>query len=155
AKHWLLAGHVSQLAKPGAYFVFEQDRESVLLVRGRTDSGEAGEVRAFHNHCRHRGTRLCTEHQGTLPNAIQCPYHAWTYGLDGALRAAPNMTDVQDFERADFPLHPVALASWQGFLFVNLDPEPVPFAEALAPLVGKFAHWRLPELVSVHQTVYE
>jgi Rieske 2Fe-2S family protein len=155
AKHWLLAGHVSQLAEPGSFFVFEQDRESVLLVRGRAESGAAGPVRAFHNHCRHRGTRLCTEHAGTLPNAIQCPYHAWTYGLDGALRAAPNMTDVAGFDRADFPLHPVALAEWEGFLFVNLDPTPVAFEEALGPLVGKFAHWRLPELVSVHQTRYE
>ncbi len=149
SRHWLLAGHVSQLPTTGSYFVFEQDRESVLVVRGAD-----GQVRAFHNHCRHRGTRLCTEHQGTVGTAIQCPYHAWTYGLDGALRAAPNMQDVQGFDRAEFPLHTVALENWQGFLFVNLAAEPVPFSEALGPLVGKFEHWRLPELRSVHQTVY-
>ena len=150
SKSWLLAGHVSQLAQPGSYFVFDADRESVLVVRGAD-----GEVRAFHNHCRHRGTRLCTEHEGTLGGAIQCPYHAWTYGLDGALRAAPNMNDVPGFDRAEFPLHGVALADWQGFLFVNLDEKHQSFAESLAPLQGKFEHWRLAELRSVHQTVYE
>ena len=66
SKSWLLAGHVSQLAKPGDYFVFDVDRESVLVVRGAD-----GEVRAFHNHCRHRGTRLCADHEGTLGGAIQ------------------------------------------------------------------------------------
>jgi phenylpropionate dioxygenase-like ring-hydroxylating dioxygenase large terminal subunit len=150
SRSWMLAGHVSQLRKPGDFFVFDIDRESVLVVRG----GD-GEIRAFHNHCRHRGTRLCSEHQGTLGGAIQCPYHAWTYGLDGALRAAPNMNDVPGFDRAEFPLHPVALADWQGFLFVNLAEQPTAFAEAFAPLQGKFEHWNLRELRSVHQTMYE
>ncbi|HZI64443.1 MAG TPA: aromatic ring-hydroxylating dioxygenase subunit alpha [Thermoanaerobaculia bacterium] len=150
ARSWLLAGHVSQLAPPGSYFVFDLDAESVIVLRDG-----AGQIRAFHNHCRHRGTRLCSEPAGTLGTAIQCPYHAWTYGLDGALRAAPNMTDVSGFDRADYPLHPVALAEWQGFLFLNLAASPEPFAEALRPLQGRFEHWRLPELRSAHQTVYE
>jgi Rieske 2Fe-2S family protein len=150
ARSWLLAGHVSQLAQPGSYFVFDLDAESVIVLRDG-----AGQVRALHNHCRHRGTRLCNESAGTLGTAIQCPYHAWTYGLDGALRAAPNMTDVPGFDRADYPLHPVALAEWQGFLFLNLAASPEPFAEALRPLQGRFEHWRLPELRSAHQTVYE
>jgi Rieske 2Fe-2S family protein len=150
SRSWLLAGHDSQLAGPGSYLTVPVDAESVLVVRDRD-----GEIRAFHNHCRHRGTRLCTEAAGQLGTAIQCPYHAWTYGLDGALRAAPNMQGVAGFDRADYPLHPVALARWQGFLFVNLAAEPTPFAAALPALQGKFEHWRLPELVSVHQTVYE
>ncbi len=153
ARSWLLAGHVSQLPQAGSYFVFDLDAESVIVLR-EGDSG-GGPVRAFHNHCRHRGTRLCSEPAGTLGAAIQCPYHAWTYGLDGALRAAPNMTDVAGFDRADYPLHPVALAEWQGFLFLNLAADPEPFAEALRPLQGRFDHWRLAELRSVHQTVYE
>jgi phenylpropionate dioxygenase-like ring-hydroxylating dioxygenase large terminal subunit len=149
-RSWLLAGHVSQLREPGSFVTHEVGRESVLILRDRDNV-----IRAFHNHCRHRGTRLCGEHAGTLGTAIQCPYHAWTYGLDGALRAAPNMQGVAGFDRADFPLHRVALAEWQGFVFVNLAADAVPFAEALPALQGKFAHWRLPELVSVHQTMYE
>jgi Rieske 2Fe-2S family protein len=147
---WLLAGHVSQLPSAGSFFRFDLDRESVLVWR----DGDGG-VRAFHNLCRHRGSRLCAEPHGALGPSIQCPYHAWTYGLDGALKAAPNMADVQGFDKADYPLKAVALAPWQGFLFLNLAADPIPFAEALPALAGKFGPWRLPELRSVHQQVYE
>ena len=149
-RSWLIAGHESQLARPGSYFLFEIDRESVLLVRDN-----AGEIHAFHNLCRHRGSRLCTAASGELGHAIQCPYHAWTYGLDGHLRGAPNMAEVAGFDKADFSLEPVALARWQGLLFVNLAAEPVPFAEALPGLEGRFSDWNLPALRSVHQSRYE
>ena len=149
-RSWLLAGHVSQVASPGSFFLFELDGESVMVVRD-TD----GTVRAFHNLCRHRGSRLCLSSHGELGQVIQCPYHAWTYSLDGALRTAPNMSEVAGFDEQDYPLKPVALAEWQGLLFLNLAPEPVPFEEALPGLAGKFGAWRLPELRSVHQSVYE
>ncbi len=149
-RSWLLAGHISQLAGPGTYFLFELDRESVMVLR----DGE-GEIRAFHNLCRHRGSRLCTAAQGELGAHVQCPYHAWTYRLDGALKAAPNMAQVAGFDAADYPLKPVALAEWQGLLFLNLGSDPVPFASALSGLDGRFGAWRLPELHSVHQSVYE
>src|SRR5262245_6207596 len=149
-RSWLLAGRRPQLRQPGGFFVVEIDRESVLVVR----DGE-GTVRAFHNLCRHRGSRLCGDPSGVLPRAIQCPYHAWTYGLDGGLRAAPNMADVHGFDKADWSLRPVALADWQGLLFVNLAADPAPFSEALPGLAGRFAEWRLPELRSVQQTAYE
>jgi Rieske 2Fe-2S family protein len=152
-RRWLYAGHVSRLAKPGDYFLFELDQESVLLLR---DAG--GTVRAFHNVCRHRGSRLCLESQGALPSAVQCPYHAWTYELDGSLRAAPNMAEVQGFERAEHGLLPAPLADWEGFLFVHLGApsEAVePFETAMAPLPGRFERWRARELVSVHTTTYE
>src|SRR5688500_6501099 len=97
---WLLAGDVSQLEQPGSYFLIELDRESVIVLRDH----QTGAIRAFHNHCRHRGTRLCEEHAGVLGRAIQCPYHAWTYGLDGALRAAPNMNQVPGFELSEHSL---------------------------------------------------
>ena len=149
-RSWLLAGHVSQLASPGSFFLFELDRESVMVLR----DGE-GTVRAFHNLCRHRGSRLCIEPCGELGHALQCPYHAWTYGLDGALRAAPNMMGVSSFDPREHGLKPVALADWQGLVFLNLAPDPVPFAEALPGLAGKFEAWRLPELQSVRQIVYD
>lgn len=169
-RSWLLAGHVSQLERAGSYFRFDLDRESVIVLRdhaavvsgvgadGAAASESGGEVRAFHNLCRHRGSRLCQEPTGTLGKAIQCPYHAWTYGLDGALRAAPNMHEVAGFERADHPLLPVAVEPWAGFLFISLAQQPAPFAEALAPLTPlttRFGAWRLEELRSVHSQVYE
>jgi len=149
-RSWLLVGHVSQLAEPSSYFLFELDGESVIVLR---DGG--GLIRAFHNHCRHRGSRLCQAAAGTLGASIPCPYHAWTYGLDGALRSVPAMADVATFDPADFPLHAVALETWQGFVFLNLAHQPLPFAESLPALVGKFAHRQAAELRSVHQVVYE
>jgi Rieske 2Fe-2S family protein len=149
-RSWLLVGHVSQLAAGGNYFLFELDRESVIVVRDAN-----GAIHAFHNHCRHRGSRLCQETSGALGSAIQCPYHAWTYGLDGALRVVPAMTEVAGFDPADYPLHPVAIENWQGFLFLNLAGVPTPFAEALPALAGKFAHRNTSELRSAHQATYE
>jgi len=149
-KSWLLVGHVSQLDTPGAYFLFELDDESVIVLRDG-----AGDVRAFHNHCRHRGSRLCREASGAFGATIQCPYHAWTYGLDGALRAVPAMMEVPGFKTSDYPLHPVALEIWQGFVFINLAQKPQPFADSLPALVGKFAHRKADELKSAHRKVYE
>ena len=76
-------------------------------------------LRGFYNVCRHRGTRLCEEARGHGA-VIQCPYHAWTYGLDGRLVGAPHMDEVPDFEKADYSLHEVNLAIWEGFILVNL-----------------------------------
>jgi Rieske 2Fe-2S family protein len=149
-KSWMLAGHVSELPEPGSWFLFEMDRESVIVMRDG-----AGQIRAHHNFCRHRGTRLCETAHGKANHALQCSYHAWTYGFDGALRAAPNMQDVPGFDKSAWGLKPAALAEWQGLLFVNLAADPVPFDEALRALSGRFEPWRIPELRSVHQTVYE
>lgn len=149
-RSWLLAGHVSELPTPGSYLTFAVGRENVLLVRDAS-----GTVRAFHNLCRHRGSRLCTGHRGEAAHGLQCPYHAWTYGLDGALRAAPAMSDVAGFGLGDWGLLPVALTEWNGLLFINLAEAPVPFFDALPGLEGRFGEYRLPELVSVHQTIYE
>jgi Rieske 2Fe-2S family protein len=149
-RSWLLAGHVSQLDEPGAYFLFEIERESVIVVRD-----EAGEIRALHNHCRHRGSRLCREANGVLGKSILCPYHAWSYGLDGALRNAPSMSDVPGFDAKDYPLHGVALENWEGFLFVNLARDPQPFAEALPGLVGRFRQWQPSELRAADRRVYD
>lgn len=149
-RRWLAGGHVSELPKPGSFLVHELLGESVIVVRD-----EDGAVRAFHNLCRHRGSRICVEAAGEAPHAFQCPYHAWTYGLDGALRAAPGMQDVAGFERADHGLLPCALAEHEGLLFVSLAADPPPFERAMAPLYGRFERWRMAELVRVHRTVYE
>ena len=149
-RSWLLAGHVSQLQSPGSYFLFELERESVIVLR---DAG--GEIRALHNHCRHRGSRLCREQSGTLGSAIVCPYHAWSYALDGALRNVPTMSDVPGFDPADYPLHRVALTEWEGFLFVNLAREPQPFADSLPGLIGRFAQWQPAQLRAADRRVYE
>src|SRR6266404_2295925 len=90
SKQWLLVGHQSQIAKPGDYIVQKVNGESSIVVRDK-----AGEIHGFFNVCRHRGSRLI-ENDGGNCAAIQCPYHAWTYGLDGRLIGAPHMDEVPE-----------------------------------------------------------
>lgn len=149
-RQWIFAGRTHVLPNAGDYFVRDFENESVIVVRG-----DDGELRAFHNACRHRGTRICREAHGQFTAGIRCPYHAWTYGLSGELRGVPNMKDDPHFCRDDWPLKPVALAEWDGCVMLNLAPDPVPFAEAYAPFLGKFERWRLGDVVSAHQVVYE
>src|SRR5438094_8482362 len=141
SKQWVCVGHQSQIAKAGDYFVREVARESVIVLRDKE-----GRVRSLYNVCRHRGTRLREDQNGHL-SAIQCPYHAWTYGLDGRLIGAPHMDDVEGFDKADYSLHGVNLALWEGFIFVNLA-DGCLIEKVFAPLLGRFSHWNLPKLRS-------
>jgi glycine betaine catabolism A len=127
SRQWVLVGHQSAIAHPGDYFIPEVANESLIVVRDKR-----GEIRGFYNVCRHRGSRLIESRSGQLPAAIQCPYHAWTYALDGRLIGAPHMDDVPGFDKSDYPLHRVNLGLWEGFIFVNL-------AEA-GPLTSILSH---------------
>jgi glycine betaine catabolism A len=149
SRQWVLAGHQSQIAQPGDFFVPDVAGESLIVTRDKN-----GEVRGFYNVCRHRGTRLCEEPSGHSA-VIQCPYHAWTYGLDGRLIGSPHMDEVRGFDKSDYSLHPVNLAIWEGFIFVNLVDDPAPLEEWFAPLAGKFSHWNLPRLRSVKRIEYD
>jgi Rieske 2Fe-2S family protein len=115
SRQWVLVGHQNAIAQPGDYFISEVADESLIVVRDKR-----GEIRGFYNVCRHRGSRLIESRNGQLSAAIQCPYHAWTYALDGRLLGAPHMDDVPGFDKSDYPLHRVNLAVWEGFIFVNL-----------------------------------
>ncbi len=149
-RRWLCAGREERIPGAGDYFTLEIGTESVIISR---DHG--GRIRAFYNVCRHRGTRICEEPSGRFANAISCPYHAWTYNLDGRLRGAPNMDGVSGFDPADYPLHPVAVALWEGFVFICLDQEPEPFEEAFHPLIGRFTRFNLPQLRVVKRIDYD
>ena len=85
---WVLVGRCDDIAEPGSFIVREVGGESIIVLR--TEEGSAA---AYYNVCRHRGARLLTAPEGVCQGVIRCPYHAWAYGLDGALRAAPNMPD--------------------------------------------------------------
>ncbi len=150
SRRWLGAGREEQLPQPGDFFTRTVSGESLIVLRGRD-----GVIRAFFNVCRHRGTRLCSEPHGRFANTIQCPYHAWTYGLDGRLLGAPSMEGVEGFDKADYPLHAVAVALWEGFVFLSLDKEPEPFETAYAPLLGKFTRYNLPRLSAVRRIDYD
>ena len=160
SKQWVLVGHQSQIEKAGDYFVSEvtsssdsgatgRGPESLIIIRDKD-----GKVGGFYNLCRHRGTRLKEDACGHA-SVIQCPYHAWTYGLDGRLVGAPHMDEIPGFDKADYSLHAVNLGLWEGFIFVNLAGEPIPLEEWFAPLAGKFSHWNLSILRSAKRIDYD
>jgi len=156
SNQWVLVGHQSGIAQPGDYFISEVADESLIIVRDKR-----GEIRAFYNVCRHRGSRLIENRNGQLSAAIQCPYHAWMYGLDGRLIGAPHMDDVPDFDKADYPLHRVNLGLWDGFIFVNLRDASTErggyrsLEDWFAPLKGKFSHWNMSSLQPAKRIEYE
>lgn len=131
---WQYAGHLGELPGPGSYFASETGPLPIVV----TMDGE-GCLRGFVNVCRHRGAIVATNarRRGTL----QCPYHAWTYGLDGRLRAAPRSEEDPAFSTEGLGLVPVALGTWGPFVFINPDPDAPPLADALGDL---------PEVVAAH-----
>jgi glycine betaine catabolism A len=148
---WICAGREEQVERPGQFFVREIVGESIIITRS-----PGGHVNAFYNVCRHRGTRLCTEQQGAFPGSIQCPYHAWTYDLDGRLVGAPHMDEVPHFQKQDYPLHQVHSDVWDGHLFMNLSETPsMSLMEQLGPLPEKFRPWQMAELRLGHRIVYD
>ena len=150
AREWVCVGREESIAQPGAYMLAEIAGESLIVLRDRN-----GVVRAFYNVCRHRGTRLCEATSGRFSQTIQCPYHAWTYRLDGSLTGAPHMDEVEDFDKAAYPLHGASIGSWEGFLFVNLASDHEPFEQAFAPLAGRFARFNLAGLHTVRRIDYD
>lgn len=125
-RSWCYVGHAGELPAAGSYLTDEVAGQPVMLVRGRD-----GRIRAFFNVCRHRG-HLLLKGSGSLKSGITCPYHAWSYALDGRLRAARLTETVPGFDKADFPLRALALSNVAGLLFVNLDAEAEPMAKTTA-----------------------
>src|SRR5436190_3199648 len=149
SRQWLLVGHQSQIADAGDYFVQNVSGESLILIRDKS-----GGIHGFFNVCRHRGTRL-KEDQCGHASAIQCPYHALTYGLDGRLICELHADEVPEFNKAEYSLHPVNLGLWEGFIFVNLENNPMPLEKWFAPLAEKFSHWNMLILRSVKRIEYD
>ncbi|MFJ5948753.1 aromatic ring-hydroxylating oxygenase subunit alpha [Streptomyces noursei] len=123
---WFCAVRSADLGRPGAFRTVRVGRESVLITRNRT-----GELRAFLNVCRHRGARLCTAESGEVRRNLQCPYHAWTYDLDGRLVAAPNLQRMPDVDRTERGLVTVPLREWLGYAWVCLADEPPSFEDTV------------------------
>ena len=127
AHRWQYAGHMGQLAEPGSYFTMRVADIPLVVVRDRQ-----GELHAHVNVCRHRGAEVVSG-EGRC-STLQCHYHAWTYDLDGALRAAPRSESDPDFDRAALGLRPAQVDTWGPFIFVNADFEAAPLAGTLGEL---------------------
>lgn len=147
---WLCVCRGEDLAEAGDFVVRDCAGESVIVCRDR-----AGRIRAFFNVCRHRGTRLCEAQRGRFGNAITCPYHAWTYGLDGSLKGAPSMQGGEGFDAADYGLIPANVAEWEGFVFLSLAADPDPFETSHAPVLSRFSRYNLASLRTVRTIHYD
>ena len=145
---WFCAGRAEFLPKPGDYFLREIAGESIIVARG----GD-GAVNAFYNVCRHRGTRICTEAEGCFGERIQCPYHGWTYGLDGRLLGAPHMD--AEFRHADYPLRRIHADAWDGHIFLHCGDNPQRLQYQVGPLAQKFAAWRMQDLRLYRRIQYD
>jgi Rieske 2Fe-2S family protein len=150
AGSWTCVGREGDLQGTGAQRAVKVGQAGVLLTRG-TD----GKVRAFANTCRHRGHELLGIGEETTRRTVLCPYHAWTYDLDGALRVAPGFHDHQDFRPAEHGLVELPLESWHGFLFVNGSGDAPPFAEHVGALDDLVAPYRPERLVPLASHAYD
>jgi choline monooxygenase len=129
---WQYVGHVGEAPEPGSFFPCRAGRTPVVVTRAHD-----GELRAFLNVCRHRGS-VVVDSAGSR-ETLQCPYHAWTYGLDGSLRAAPRAEELEAVDRGELGLVPLALDTWGPFVFVSAGAEPEPLSEALGSMPAQVA----------------
>ncbi len=140
---WICLGHVSRVSRQGQYLMREIGQDSVVVV-----CGEDGQARAFLNVCRHRGARIVEDSAGQVKRRLQCPYHAWSYGLDGSLVAAPHMDGIEDFDFSCFGLIPVRLAVVGGLVLVNLSGKAGGPGSHVGDLADHLDRYRNADLVS-------
>jgi carnitine monooxygenase subunit len=135
--------HESEIAEPGEWRTIEYLGESVIVIRG-----DDGEIRAFSNVCRHRGSRL-VDGGGGCSKVLTCPYHAWSYARDGRLVGVPHRQEYPGLQTEKLGLFPVALEKWRGFLFVALEPGAPSVREMMAPYEKEVAAYRFDELRAI------
>jgi Rieske 2Fe-2S family protein len=151
---WVTIGRSEEVANAGDFVVKDLAGESIFLVRNAE-----GELKGFYNVCSHRGTKfLDDDANGNTRKAFRCPYHAWTYDLNGRLIGTPNVAEDEHFDRSLYPLHSFAVAEYAGFVFVNLAENPRPLMDALtdgAESITSFERFKMDELRVGVRLVYE
>lgn len=147
-KTWNFIGREDEIPEPGDYLVLEMFGESVIVIRDAS-----GRANAFVNTCRHRGARLL-DGSGRC-RAIICPYHGWTYGLDGVLIGARGMEKTLDFDRSRIALTTIRLETWAGFMFISFCAEAESLMEHLGDLPEKFAPYNFDDMVCVRRKEYD
>jgi phenylpropionate dioxygenase-like ring-hydroxylating dioxygenase large terminal subunit len=147
-KEWNFLGRADRVPNPGDYFTVTFAGVPLIIIRGKDDK-----LRAFANTCRHRGAAML-DNEGNC-KAIRCPYHSWTYDLDGRLIVAPEMEQSPGFREEDYPLIPVRLEQWAGFIFVNFDDAAQGLMAYLGDLPQVLASYRMEDMVCVRRKEYE
>jgi Rieske 2Fe-2S family protein len=158
---WFLVGRAEALSAPGDYLHVDVAGERILVVRTRE-----GDLRAHHDLCRHRGSRLVLDRppsggdaglpHGRFKGAIRCPYHSWTYGLDGSLRVAPFLTERDGLRKEQLPLHAVGVDTWGGFVFANLSSTAgEPLTDRLGDIPRRTRNYPLADLRAARRISYD
>jgi phenylpropionate dioxygenase-like ring-hydroxylating dioxygenase large terminal subunit len=147
-KHWLCVGHVGQIPNPGDYFSFDLSGEPLVVTRDFN-----GHIQALSNVCRHRSMTL-VEGSGNAKSLL-CPYHYWSYALDGQLIAAPGMKQAENFHKTEICLPKLRVEIWEGFIFINFDRDAQPLGPQLATLSQLVANYQLPEMRIVETLDYD
>jgi choline monooxygenase len=147
-KTWNFIGSADQIRNNGDYFTLNFAGVPTIVLRDHD-----GKIRAFANTCRHRGSELL-EGKGNC-KLIVCPYHSWTYDLNGNLRGTPEMDKTQNFNKTDYGLTPISIDTWGNFLFINFDKNPEPLKKHLGDLPEKLAPYRLENMALVRRKAFE
>ncbi|MCK6453717.1 MAG: aromatic ring-hydroxylating dioxygenase subunit alpha [Alphaproteobacteria bacterium] len=145
---WTFVDRVDRIPEPGDYLVFDYVGISTIIVRGKDRK-----VRAFANTCRHRGSAVMAG-EGNC-KAMRCPYHSWTYGLDGSLIATPYMNLTENFDPGAYSLAPIRLEVWGGFVFINFDANAESLRSYLGDLVDNTEGYRFDDMVCARRLTYE
>lgn len=147
-REWICAGRADQIPQPGDYFTLDLLGDKLVVVR---DSD--GAIRVLSRVCRHRAAEIVRGAGNT--RSFRCPYHAWTYRLDGTLAGAPYMDGAEGFERATCRLPQLRSELWEGWIFVNFDADAAPLGPRLAPLSALLANYRMADMVAVETATFE
>lgn len=149
--HWQVAGHLSDLPATGDWLTFDLLGERAVVMRGQD-----GQVRAFHNLCRHRGARVVDGRQGHCRGAVVCPFHGWVYNLDGSLRGAAQPDSFGSLDKTKFGLKPIEMEVFHGFVFLRFHPGPQPaVADLLSPYADDFAAYGSAAMLPVATASWE
>jgi phenylpropionate dioxygenase-like ring-hydroxylating dioxygenase large terminal subunit len=140
-KNWMFVAHVSDIPRPGDYQCFEMAAERAVVVRGKN-----GEVNAFHNQCRHRASRVVADDRGHCGKAMICPFHGWSYNLDGSLRNIPKADSFPDLDPQQFGLKPLDCETWQGMVFVRFGGDGPSVAAQFAEAAEEIGLYRIDEM---------
>ncbi len=139
---WHIVGHINDAPKPGDYVTLDVLGERVVTLRGSD-----GVLRSFHNVCRHRAAKIAPDARGACGHRLVCPYHAWSYTLDGALAATPKWQGFDDLDKTKHGLHPVEQEIFQGFVFIRFEKGLPSIAEMMAPYAEELKPYVLETLV--------
>ena len=148
--HWLLAGHISDIPHPQNYLTFDAVGERALIIRNQD-----GKIRAFHNVCRHRGAKLVDSERGTCGRTLSCPFHGWTYCLDGELLSVPAAQTFENLDISQNGLVPLDLEIWMGFLFIRFGGTGDSVADSLGPIKELVTPYQLEKIEPIAGSRYQ